>query len=89
MANQSTAPLRHVVIGAGAGIFKLHEGGLNLDTTELVGLCDVNPAAEEKLAEHNVPLLYRPHADAGRSAARRGRGHHTSPPFTHRWRLMR
>lgn len=57
MQSSEQKRLRHVVIGAGAGIFKLHQDGLALPTTELVGVADVNPAARERLeAETGVPF---------------------------------
>ncbi|MBV7328019.1 Gfo/Idh/MocA family oxidoreductase [Chloroflexi bacterium TSY] len=57
METTKTQPLRHVVIGAGAGIFKLHRSCLELDTAELVGVADVNAAIKESLeAELGCPF---------------------------------
>ena len=53
--------LRHVVIGAGAGIFKLHQDGLALPTAELVGVADVNPAARERLEAETGAPFYTDH----------------------------
>lgn len=57
MTEQRTSPLRHVVIGVGAGIFQTHKRGLALDTAELVAVADVNAALKEPLeAELGVPF---------------------------------
>lgn len=46
-----SSPLRHVVIGAGAGIYKLHEEALKLDTAELVGVSDLNAETGQARAD--------------------------------------
>ncbi|KFL29520.1 oxidoreductase [Devosia riboflavina] len=51
-------PLRHVIIGVGAGILKWHRWALDLDTTQLVGVTDVNQKlGEERAAELGVPFI--------------------------------
>ena len=35
-------PLRHVVIGVGAGVFKIHRPALQLETAQLVAVSDIN-----------------------------------------------
>ena len=57
MSPASNTPLRHVIIGAGAGIFNGHKLGIALDTTEVVGLCDVQPdPGTECAAELGCPF---------------------------------
>lgn len=46
-----SSPLRHVVIGVGAGIYKLHEESLKLETSELVGVCDLNAELGQQRAD--------------------------------------
>jgi predicted dehydrogenase len=56
MSSSPTAPLRHVVIGVGAGIFNSHRVAYELHTAELVGVADVNPSAAQDQGEaFNVP----------------------------------
>lgn len=53
-----SSPLRHVVIGVGAGIYKLHQEGLNLDTAQLVGVSDLNAEiGQQKADEAGVPFF--------------------------------
>ena len=40
----STTPLRHVIIGVGAGIFKAHQPALSLPDVNLVAVSDINEA---------------------------------------------
>ncbi len=50
------APLRHVYIGAGAGIFRRHRTALGLPTLEVVGVSDIDPArAQARGEELGVP----------------------------------
>ena len=46
-----TKTLSHVVIGAGAGIFKGHQKGLDLDTTNLVAVSDLNAEIGQQRAD--------------------------------------
>lgn len=50
------APLRTVYVGAGAGIFTLHERSIDPAQFEIVGLADVSPHAQEKADAHGVPF---------------------------------
>ena len=38
-----SSPLRHAVIGVGAGIFSLHRAGLTMEGVQVVGVSDVVP----------------------------------------------
>ncbi|CAN5779808.1 Gfo/Idh/MocA family oxidoreductase [soil metagenome] len=38
-----TRPLRHVVVGVGASVFEMHRAALELPTSQLVGVTDLNP----------------------------------------------
>jgi predicted dehydrogenase len=42
MLSNRTGPLRHVVIGVGAGVLVAHRPALQWETVEAVGVCDVN-----------------------------------------------
>ncbi len=42
METSQPTPLRHVVIGVGAGVFGIHSRALELETVDLVAVCDVN-----------------------------------------------
>jgi predicted dehydrogenase len=44
-------PLRHVVIGVGAGVLAMHRPGLELDTTRLAGVSDLNVTLGRERAE--------------------------------------
>jgi len=56
-----TSPLSHVVIGAGAGIFKGHQKGLDLETTNLVAVSDLNPETGQKRADEAGCAFYQDH----------------------------
>jgi predicted dehydrogenase len=57
VTEQTNAPLRHVAIGVGAGIFSMHRRALELETAQLVAAADINPALQETVeAELNVPF---------------------------------
>lgn len=45
-----TRALRHVVVGVGAGVFHMHRAGLELPTTELVAVSDLNLELGEQRA---------------------------------------
>jgi predicted dehydrogenase len=48
--SQPSRPLRHAVVGVGAGIFGKHRSGLALETAELVAATDLNPEAGARRA---------------------------------------
>ncbi len=53
----STSPLRHAIVGIGAGIFNLHKAGLALDGVQIVGASDVFPApGQERADELDCPF---------------------------------
>ena len=54
-------PLRHVAIGAGAGIFKTHIEALKIETAELVGVADLNPEVGARLEEELGAPFYLDH----------------------------
>ncbi len=50
-------PLRHVVIGAGASVYGMHAPALRLETTQVVGACDIDPARGQPRADElGVPF---------------------------------
>ena len=49
-AKSVTTSLRHVIIGVGAGVFHMHRAALELPTTRLVGVSDVNAEVGEARA---------------------------------------
>jgi len=53
--------LSHVVIGAGAGIFKGHQKGLDLETTNLVAVSDLNMETGQKRANEAGCAFYLNH----------------------------
>jgi predicted dehydrogenase len=42
--------LRFALIGAGAGVYAMHQDALELDTIEICAVCDVNEASVQKIA---------------------------------------
>lgn len=54
-------PLRHVVIGAGAGIFATHLRGLELETAELVAVSDIDEEKGRTRAAELGCEFYRDH----------------------------
>ena len=40
-----------VIIGAGAGVLNMHRPGIELETTQVVGVTDVNAEAAQKVAD--------------------------------------
>ncbi len=60
-AASTLKPLRHVLIGAGAGIFKTHQEALTIDTAELVAVADQNPKIGPRLEEELGIPFYRDH----------------------------
>jgi predicted dehydrogenase len=51
MASPSQPKLRMVIIGAGAGVLNMHRPGIELETTQVVGVTDVNAEAAQKVAD--------------------------------------
>lgn len=50
-------PLRHVVIGVGASVYGMHAPALHLETSQVVGACDIDPARGQPRAEElGVPF---------------------------------
>ncbi|MBX3050594.1 MAG: Gfo/Idh/MocA family oxidoreductase [Caldilineaceae bacterium] len=57
MTTTPSSPLRHAVIGIGAGIFNLHRAGLTLDDVQVVGVSDVVPnPGQERADELDAPF---------------------------------
>ncbi|OQA47340.1 MAG: putative oxidoreductase YcjS [Chloroflexi bacterium ADurb.Bin325] len=59
-------PLRHVIIGAGASVYGMHAPAFQLETTQVVGLCDIDPTRGKLRAEElGVPFYtdYAPMLD--------------------------
>ena len=46
-----TQPLRHVLIGAGAGVLGMHRPALELESVELVAVSDINAEVGRQRAE--------------------------------------
>ena len=61
MTQQVIAPLRHVVIGVGAGIFKLHQSGLDLEASNVVGVADLNEEVGQQRADEAGCPFYLDH----------------------------
>ena len=61
MTPNTSSPLRHAVIGVGAGIFSLHRVGLTLEGVQVVGVSDVLPTpGQERAAELDCPFYTAP-----------------------------
>jgi predicted dehydrogenase len=45
------SPLRHVIIGAGASVFGMHALALQLETSQVVAACDIDPARGQPRAD--------------------------------------
>jgi predicted dehydrogenase len=58
MNSVPTKPLRHVVIGVGAGIFKSHRPCLALPTVDLVAVSDINATVGKQRAEELGCVFY-------------------------------
>ncbi len=57
MTSTTSSPLRHAVIGVGAGIYHLHQAGLTLDDVQVVGVSDVVPnPGQERADELDAPF---------------------------------
>lgn len=57
MTSATVSPLRHAVIGVGAGIFNLHRAGLTMDGVQVVGASDVVPTpGQERADELDCPF---------------------------------
>ena len=56
-----SSPLRHAVIGVGAGIFSLHRAGLTLDGVQVVGVSDVFPTPGQERADELDCPFYTDH----------------------------
>ena len=56
-----TSPLRHVVIGAGAGIFTTHLRGLQLETAELLAVSDIDEKKGRARADELGCAFFRDH----------------------------
>jgi predicted dehydrogenase len=54
-------PLRHVVIGVGAGVFKLHLAGVQLPSSTVVAVSDLNPVTGEARAKELGCAYYQDH----------------------------
>lgn len=61
MTSEVSTPLRHVVIGVGAGIFKLHQGGLELETADLVAVSDLNVETGQQRADEAGCRFFQDH----------------------------
>ncbi len=57
----TTQPLRHAIIGVGAGILNAHKKGFALDTTEVVAGADVNPELGQQRADELGIPFYTDH----------------------------
>lgn len=55
------AKLRHVIIGAGAWVFKLHRPALDLDTVELIAVSDIDEARGRPRAREMNCAFYTDH----------------------------
>jgi predicted dehydrogenase len=52
------SPLKHVIIGVGAGVLGMHRPALELETTQVVGVSDLNAeVGEERAAELGCPFF--------------------------------
>lgn len=50
-------PLRHVIIGVGASVYGMHAPAFQLETTQVVGACDIDPARGQPRADElGVPF---------------------------------
>lgn len=63
MTNSTPSPLRHAVVGVGAGIFSLHRHGLGLDSAQLVAVNDVNPQTGQARAEEYAVPFFADHRE--------------------------
>ncbi|HEY4202746.1 MAG TPA: Gfo/Idh/MocA family oxidoreductase [Devosiaceae bacterium] len=50
-------PIRYVIVGVGAGVFKHHHDALALDTFKLVGASDIRPEVKARADELGVPFF--------------------------------
>jgi predicted dehydrogenase len=57
----SKTKLRHVVVGVGAGIFKLHRLGLQQENVDLVAVADINPDLGQPRADELDCAFYTDH----------------------------
>ncbi len=58
MSDSTQTPLRYAVVGAGASIFGQHKVGLDLPTSQLVGVSDIRPdAAADNAADYGCPVF--------------------------------
>lgn len=51
MSEAKTTPLRHVIIGAAASVYTMHQPGLALETSVVAGVSEINEPAGRKRAE--------------------------------------
>ncbi|MBS1251452.1 MAG: Myo-inositol 2-dehydrogenase [Anaerolineales bacterium] len=56
-----SGPLRHVVIGVGAGVLGMHRPALRLETVDLVAVSDINAELTEQRAEELGCTFYTDH----------------------------
>ncbi|RLT42676.1 MAG: gfo/Idh/MocA family oxidoreductase [Chloroflexi bacterium] len=61
MTPNPSSPLRHAVIGVGAGIFSLHRAGLTLEGVQVVGVSDVVPTPGQERADELDCPFYTDH----------------------------
>ena len=61
MTSTQVKPLRHAVIGIGAGVVGMHRPAWELETVELVAGCDVNEAAGRRNADELGCAFYADH----------------------------
>lgn len=56
--NPSSRTLRHALVGVGANVFSMHRAGLDLPTTEIVGLFDINREVANKVSNELGCVAY-------------------------------
>lgn len=61
MTPNTSSPLRHAVIGVGAGIFSLHRAGLTMEGVQVVGVSDVLPTPGQERADELDCPFYTDH----------------------------
>lgn len=54
-------PLRHVIIGVGAWVYKMHQPALALDTVQVTGVADITPErGRPRAVELGCPFYRQP-----------------------------
>lgn len=57
----AASPLRTIIIGVGAGVFKMHQEALSAPTIEVVGVSDINPETGQARAKELGCAFYPEH----------------------------